>query len=38
MPLVVIRTCYDGDQFGEVSHFAKNIEKMNSMIGIDTNT
>ena len=38
MPLVVIRTCYDGDQFGEVSHFAKNIEKINSMIGIDTNT
>ena len=38
MPAVVIRTCYDGDQFGEVSHFTKNLEKMNSLIGIDTST
>ena len=36
MPLVVIRTCYDGDQFGEVSHFTKNLE--NSLIGVDTTT
>lgn len=33
MPKVVIRTCYDGDQFGEVSHFAANIEKISAMCG-----
>ena len=27
MPAVVIRTCYDGDQIGEVSHFTRNLEQ-----------
>ena len=26
MPPVVIRTCYDGDRFGEVCHFQKDIK------------
>lgn len=31
MPPVVIRTCYDGDQFGEVSHFTANLEKISAL-------
>ena len=27
MPPVVIRTCYDGDRFGEICHFQKNINE-----------
>ena len=34
MPPVVIRSCYDGDSFGEIAHFTTNIEKMNALIGL----
>ena len=27
MPPIVKRTCYDGDQFGELSQFKKNIQE-----------
>lgn len=33
MPPVVIRTCYDGDQFGEVTHFTANVEKLSALCG-----
>jgi hypothetical protein len=29
-PQVVKRTCYDGDQFGELQQFRKNIEEFDS--------
>ena len=35
MPPVVIRTCYDGDQFGEVSHFLPSIKEMNALMGVE---
>ena len=38
MPPVVIRTCYDGDFFGEIAHFTANINKMNALVGLGTNT
>ena len=28
MPPIVLRTCYDGDEFGEISHFSKNIAEL----------
>ena len=36
MPPVVIRTCYDGDQFGEMSHFTTNVEQMNDLMDMGT--
>jgi len=37
MPAVVIRTCYDGDYFGEVSHFTTNVEKMSALVHLGSN-
>ena len=35
MPPVVIRTAYDGDQIGEVSHFTRNVDKIREQAGFD---
>lgn len=34
VPKIVIKSCYDGDQFGEVSHFTSNLKELQTLSSV----